>query len=161
MGCGRMTPHSPTGTGEIYSYSDLKTWAVRPLRRMELSRTDTEHLCGLLANNVAILCGVRSFIRWDILPRDIGCVWLAVCCEALGDADARAIELADDPLLLFDGNCLPACARRGIDHVSGPPERNRFPFQVQRIHQNWAILVDELLRQSFEIDADGLLLVRS
>merc|ERR1712107_964987 len=37
-----------------------------------------------------------SLLGWNILPRYIRRVWLAVCWKALGDTDARAVELAHD-----------------------------------------------------------------
>ena len=60
-------------------------------------------------------------------------------------------------LLLFDRNSLPACAKRGVDNVGGPPKGSRFVPEAERLHQDWAVLLAELLKQSCQIRGDRLL----
>merc|ERR1712232_1152240 len=102
---------------------------------------------------------MSSILSWNVLPRNVGGIGLAIRRETLGDADARTIKFADDPFLIIDFNCLPTLSKGSVDHVGGPPKRNRFLAKVESLHQDWAIFLDELFAKCFEINLDHFLLV--
>mmetsp|Transcript_17844 Transcript_17844/g.47181 ORF Transcript_17844/g.47181 Transcript_17844/m.47181 type:complete len:388 (+) Transcript_17844:634-1797(+) len=87
-----------------------------------------------------------------ILTRDVGelglrGVVLAVRREALGDADARAVELAHDPLLLLRRSAL--FGRQ--DEIRGPPQRDRLVGEPEGWHHLREVLLQEILRQGREL----------
>mmetsp|Transcript_93890 Transcript_93890/g.287285 ORF Transcript_93890/g.287285 Transcript_93890/m.287285 type:complete len:557 (-) Transcript_93890:164-1834(-) len=135
----------------------LLCWGLNFGGLVFLLRADAQHGCRLLAHDVAVHHGVPCFLRGDVLPR---LVRLA-SREALGDADARAIELADDPFLLRHRHRRPALTAGGVDHVGGPPQGNRLVREIQGLHQHRAILLCEFLAQGRKIDADRFLFMRS
>lgn len=55
----------------------------------------------LLAHEIAHLLGLCLVLRRDVVIAGVGRVVLAVCGQATRDADAGAVELAHNPLLVF------------------------------------------------------------
>mmetsp|Transcript_66579 Transcript_66579/g.192865 ORF Transcript_66579/g.192865 Transcript_66579/m.192865 type:complete len:427 (+) Transcript_66579:60-1340(+) len=102
---------------------------------------------GLGAHEVAVALGLLHVFGGDVVHRRRRRVLLAVGREALRDTHARAIELTDDPLLLFGRSAL----RRREDEVRGPPERDRLLREAQRRHDLLEILLQELVRQGLEL----------
>merc|ERR1712228_158558 len=119
-----------------------------PIQKFARTASASEHLRRLSADDVAVLGRVTSLFCWNVLPRDVGRVWFAVRREALGDTNARTIELADDPFLLSDWD-------------GGPPQGDRFVWELEGLHQTGAVLFDHLLAKSFEVNIDNLLLMRA
>ena len=58
-------------------------------------------------------------------------VCLAVGRQALGDADARAVELSQDPLV--NGARGARLARIGVDEVSSPPKWQRLILKAAHV----------------------------
>jgi len=84
----------------------------------------------LLTHEVAHPLGLEKVLLGDVVVAGLWCVLLAVSWETFGNAHARAVELAHNPLLV-----LRRCARRGgVDEVSCPPKRNGFGLQSQVGH---------------------------
>ena len=71
----------------------------------------------LLAHQIPVLLGLRLVLLCDIIPASRRGVILAVRRKTVGDSDTGAIELADDPLLLFLRRAFRGCE----DEVRGPP----------------------------------------
>merc|ERR1712087_283083 len=69
----------------------------------------------LLAHERADALDLDKVFLGDVCVAGVRRVILAVGGEALGDAHARAVELADDPLLVLGGGAL----GRGVDEVGG------------------------------------------
>merc|ERR1719478_522023 len=101
---------------------------------------DDPHLVGIVHRG-------RLVFRRDVVPARVRRVVLTVRSKALRDADARAVELADDPLLLLRRRAL----RRCEDEVTGPPERNRLIRQAECGHDLVDVVRQELRRQVREL----------
>mmetsp|Transcript_102000 Transcript_102000/g.266219 ORF Transcript_102000/g.266219 Transcript_102000/m.266219 type:complete len:380 (+) Transcript_102000:137-1276(+) len=127
-----------------YADSGLCTLASRRLR------TGQDAL-GLLSHDVAIDHRLVHVLLGDVLHGGLRGVLLAVRRQALRDAHARAIELANDPLLVLRG-----CARRGrVDEVRSPPQRNRLFAKTKRRHDLRKIGRHEALRQARKLLLTG------
>merc|ERR1719159_2222497 len=101
--------------------------------------SDSAHKLGIAHRRLLIL--VRN-----VVPASIRRVVLAISGQALRDTDARAVELADDPLLFSRRRAL----RRREDKVTRPPQRNRLVRQAERGHDLVDVVRQELLRQVLE-----------
>mmetsp|Transcript_67028 Transcript_67028/g.145713 ORF Transcript_67028/g.145713 Transcript_67028/m.145713 type:complete len:566 (-) Transcript_67028:48-1745(-) len=97
---------------------------------------------GLLAHQVAEVGGLHKVRHRDVEEGGVGRVGLAVGRQALGDAHAGAVELADDPLVHGAGSA--RGSRVGVDEVGGPPERQRLVGQLQVRHEAGNVLLREV-----------------
>ena len=133
-----------------YENMEKKYWLQKGFDSSRMELKDLEPLLVLLqdlernlAHLYAHLHRLRLIIPRDVVPGSLGVVLVAEGREALRDTDAGAIELADDPLLLLRGRS----DIRGVDEVTGPPERKRLVRKVERRHDLAHVLPDEALRQ--------------
>merc|ERR550514_556655 len=97
---------------------------------------DYSHQLGIARRRFLVL-------RRNVVVASIRRVVLAVRGQALRNTDARAVELADDPLLFRRRRAL----RRREDEVTGPPKRDRLVRQAERGHDLVDVVRQELLRQ--------------
>mmetsp|Transcript_99561 Transcript_99561/g.290666 ORF Transcript_99561/g.290666 Transcript_99561/m.290666 type:complete len:321 (+) Transcript_99561:71-1033(+) len=102
-----------------------------------------EHGQGCGAHEVAEVGGLHEVRHGDVEEAGVRLVLGAVGRQALGDAHARAVELAHDPPLLRRGR-----ARRGReDEVGRPPQRDGLAGQVQRGHDLGQVPLQEVGRE--------------
>merc|ERR1719326_2540971 len=106
--------------------------------------SDSAHKLGIAHRRLLIL--VRN-----VVPASIRRVVLAISGQALRDTDARAVELADDPLLLFHRRAL----RRREDEVPGPPKRDRLLVKAERRHNVVDVLLEKVRGEVLELRLVG------
>merc|ERR1719197_85761 len=145
---GRKDPDHTTNNASKYSHlgraqarTHGRSRCARPLSRVLWSCLLGQDVKGGLAHLVADKRDLRLVRRRDVVPARVGGVVLAVGGQALGDADARAVELADDPLLVLGVGA----DRRGVDEVAGPPQRDRLVAEAERWHHLGQVLGEEVL----------------
>merc|ERR1719197_1635670 len=112
---------------------------LRGLSGLECLKSDVAH-------HLADFNRLRLVLRRDVGPAGGRLVGRDAPSEALGDADARAVELADDPLLLLGWR---ANGRRE-DEVGGPPEGDRL-VEPERRHHQVDVLDEEVGGQVLEL----------
>ena len=72
-------------------------------------------------------------------------VCLAVGRQALGDADARAVELSRDPLV--NGARSARLARIGVDEVNSPPKWQRLILKLTVLHYVRGVVVRKVVTE--------------
>mmetsp|Transcript_97199 Transcript_97199/g.274072 ORF Transcript_97199/g.274072 Transcript_97199/m.274072 type:complete len:369 (+) Transcript_97199:138-1244(+) len=122
--------------------SGLCTLASRRLR------TGQDAL-GLLSHDVAIDHRLVHVLLGDVLHGGLRGVLLAVRCQALRDAHARAIELANDPLV--DGARRARSARVRVNEVRGPPQGQWLVVQIQVSHERGEVLARKVCHQVLKL----------
>merc|ERR1712083_492638 len=120
---------------------------------------NSKHFRCFCTDDVTVLCGVRSFFCWNVLPRNVWGVWFAICWQTLGDANARAIKFTNNPLLIRDFDGFPALSEGRIDHISSPPQRNRLIWKLKCFHQLRQIFIDHFLAKRLQVARNCFLLM--
>eukprot|EP00449_Zooxanthella_nutricula_P046775 CAMPEP_0198610870 /NCGR_PEP_ID=MMETSP1462-20131121/157112_1 /TAXON_ID=1333877 /ORGANISM="Brandtodinium nutriculum, Strain RCC3387" /LENGTH=181 /DNA_ID=CAMNT_0044342675 /DNA_START=75 /DNA_END=616 /DNA_ORIENTATION=+ len=107
-----------------------------------------EDLQRLPAHDGAVAVGLGEVVGRDVRVTGVGCVGLAMRRQALRDADARAIELPDNPLLLLGWG---ASGGRQ-DEVCGPPQREWLASKTEGRHDLRDVAFQEIRGQILEYD---------
>merc|ERR1719258_1014569 len=102
-----------------------------------------ENLEANRSHRLAIAHGRFLVLLGNVLPAGVRRVLVAERRQALRDADARAVELAHNPLLLRRRRA----RRRRVDEVRRPPERDRLIGQPKSRHDLGHVLPEEPARQ--------------
>mmetsp|Transcript_122896 Transcript_122896/g.348351 ORF Transcript_122896/g.348351 Transcript_122896/m.348351 type:complete len:211 (-) Transcript_122896:441-1073(-) len=132
--------HAETNNSQLRAHR-----GSRPTRGLLLRLLDD--LRPLDAHQVAVPLRLRQVLGADVGVGGVRGVVLAVGRQALRDADAGAVELADDPLLLLAGRALGGRQ----DEVGGPPQRNWLLGEVKCWHHLVQVALQEVLRQGHEL----------
>jgi len=109
---------------------------------------------GLLTHERAQVDGFHEVSSLDIEEPGIGCVLGCASWQALGNTNARAVELANDPLVHRARSA--RLAWIGIDEIRSPPERQWLSFETKVLHERWNVLVQEVLQRVESSGASGL-----
>mmetsp|Transcript_84386 Transcript_84386/g.217327 ORF Transcript_84386/g.217327 Transcript_84386/m.217327 type:complete len:295 (-) Transcript_84386:103-987(-) len=118
----------------------------RRLLLRSLCLRGTQDAKRLHAHNLSHLGGLRKVLCGNVREARVGGVILAEGCQALGDADAGAVELAHDPLLLLRRRAL----RGRKDEVRRPPKRDRLLRKAKARHHMRQVPLQEVRRQALE-----------